>query len=83
MYAGGWRNSIICGEDLDRDLADLLDARHARSDTIPKRGHISENDDKILLSHARSTNDRVFVTMVAARDRNMAESQLARPSNRA
>ena len=47
MYAGGWRNSIICGEDLDRDLADLLDARYARSDTIPKRGHLLENDDEI------------------------------------
>lgn len=42
MYAGGWTDSIICGEDLDRDLADLLDARDARSDTIPNRAYIGK-----------------------------------------
>jgi hypothetical protein len=70
--------SSFCGEDLDRDLADLLDARYARSDTIPKRGHLLENDDDISLFGSGSTlparTDRVSVTiLVAVRDRSMGD----------
>jgi hypothetical protein len=71
-------NNIICGEDLDRDLADLLDARYARSDTIPDQGHLLENDDDISLFGSGCTlparTDRVSVTiLVAVRDRSMGD----------
>jgi hypothetical protein len=70
--------SSFCGEDLDRDLADLLDARYARSGTIPDQGHLLENDDDISLFGSGCTlparTDRVSVTiLVAVRDRSVAD----------